>query len=143
MMQSSSTFDTGEFQMKSKLVAAAIIASSGVAGPAFAHHSYAMFDKSREIEMRNAVVVEWQWTSPHTWLYVIVPGPGGAAARYSIEGGNPGLMRRLRFAKGSFAPGDRLTIYVSPLRSGQPGGALNAARLANGTMLGERLNGAH
>ena len=129
--------------MNSKLVAAAILAACAVSAPAFAHHSYAMFDKSKEIEMKNAVVVEWQWTSPHTWLYVMAPGPGGKAARFSIEGGNPGLMRRLGFAKGSFAPGDKLTIYVSPLRNGQPGGALSAVRLTNGTLIGERLNGAH
>ena len=129
--------------MKCKFIALALLASALISVPAIAHHSYAMFDKSREIEMRGAVVVEWQWTSPHTWLYVVVPGPGGATSRYSLEGGNPGLMRRLGFAKGSFAAGDRVTVYVSPLRSGQPGGAINAVRLANGTLLGERLNGAH
>ena len=109
-----------------------------VAAPVLAHHSYAMFEKSREIEMTNAVVVEWQWTSPHVWLYVMVPS-GGKTTRYSIEGGNPGLMRRQGFAKGSMSPGDKVTVYVSPLKSGQPGGALNAVKLANGTLLGERM----
>ena len=113
-------------------------AAMAVAAPVLAHHSYAMFDKSREIEMANAVVVEWQWTSPHVWLYVMVP-INGKTVRYSIEGGNPGLMRRQGFGKGSMSPGDKITVYVSPLKSGQPGGAINAVKLANGTLLGERM----
>jgi hypothetical protein len=48
-------------------------------------------------------------------------------------------MRRLGFAKGSIKPGDRVTVYVSPLRSGLKGGSLNAVRFANGRILGERL----
>ena len=105
--------------------------------PAGAHHSFAMFDTTKEIELKNATVVEWQWTSPHTWLYVIVP-EGGKQVKYSIEGGNPGLMRRQGFGKGSMSPGDKITVYMAPLRSGQPGGAVNAVRLANGQTLGER-----
>ena len=114
---------------------AAALAATIAAIPVEAHHSYAMFDKSREIELANVTVREWQWTSPHTWLYVIATN----GDRYSIEGGNPGLMRRLGFAKGSIMPGQRVTVYMAPLRSGLKGGALNAVRLANGQMLGERL----
>ena len=114
---------------------AAALAATIAAVPAEAHHSYAMFDKSREIELANVTVREWQWTSPHTWLYVIAAN----GDRYSIEGGNPGLMRRLGFAKGSIKAGDRVTVYIAPLRSGLKGGSLNAVRLANGQMLGERL----
>ena len=120
--------------MKAKFIIAAFAAALA-AVPAQAHHSYAMFDKSREIELANVTVKEWQWTSPHTWLFVVAPN----GERYSIEGGNPGLMRRLGFAKGSILPGDRVTVYISPLRSGLKGGAVNAVRLANGRLLGERL----
>ena len=58
--------------------------------------------------------------------------------KYSIEGGNPGLMRRQGFGKGSMSPGDKITVYIAPLRSGQPGGAINAVVLKNGQTLGER-----
>lgn len=119
-------------------LAAAAAMGVAVGAPAVAHHSFAMFDTSKEIELRNATVVQWQWTSPHTWLYVTAPGPGGKAVKYSIEGGNPGLMRRQGFGKGSFSPGDKITVYMAPLRNGQPGGAVNAVRLANGQVLGER-----
>ncbi|WP_174279136.1 DUF6152 family protein [Sphingomonas bacterium] len=107
--------------------------------PAVAHHSFAMFDKTKEIVLKGAVVKEWQWTSPHTWLYVLVPNGSGAPDKYSIEGGNPGVMRRDGFAKGSLNAGDKVTIYMAPLRSGEKGGSLNAVVLPNGKMLGERM----
>ncbi len=109
------------------------------AAPAIAHHSFAMFDKAKEIELKDATVKDWQWTSPHTWLYVVVPNGTANPDKYSLEGGNPGLMRRLGFEKGSIAPGDKVTIYVSPLLSGEKGGAINAVRLPDGKVLGERM----
>lgn len=118
--------------MKVRMVIAALVAFAAV--PAVAHHSFAMFDTSREVELRNVTVKEWQWTSPHTWLFVIAAN----GDRYSIEGGNPGLMRRQGFTKGSMAPGMRVTVYIAPLRSGQKGGAINAVVLPSGQVLGER-----
>ena len=121
-----------------KKTALALVATAALAAPALAHHSYAMFDNSRELEIKGTVQ-EWQWTSPHTWLYLVVPNPkGGEPIKYSVEGGNPGLLRRQGFTKGSMQPGDKVTVYVSPLKSGQNGGALDAVMLPNGKLLGER-----
>ena len=113
--------------------AAALIPPSTVA-----HHSFAMFDPAKEIEIAGTVV-EWQWTSPHTWLYVLVPAGGKEPDKWSVEGGNPGLMRRDGFAKDSFSPGDKVKLYILPLRSGEKGGALNQAIFPDGKVLGKRL----
>ena len=121
--------------MKFKLAHAVIAAlAAAVAAPALAHHSFAMFDTTREIQLANMTVREWQWTSPHTWLFAVAPN----GDRYSLEGGNPGLMRRQGFTKGSMLPGMRITIFMAPLRSGEKGGAINAVILPGGQMLGER-----
>ena len=122
---------------KFRIIAALAVLAAPL--PVAAHHSFAMFDKSKEVVLRNAVVKDWQWTSPHTWLYVVVPNGTGNPDKYSIEGGNPGLMRREGFAKGSLAPGDKVTIYIAPLRSGDKGGSLNAVLLPSGKLLGERM----
>ena len=124
--------------MKAKVLGA-MLATLLVPQASFAHHSFAMFDNTKEMELKNATVVEWQWTSPHTWLYLLVPNGTRTPDKYSIEGGNPGNLRRSGFGKGSMAPGDKVTVYISPLRSGEKGGALNAVMLPNGTMLGKRL----
>ena len=123
---------------KSLAVAAALALAAPM--PALAHHSFAMFDHTKEIELKNATVVEWQWTSPHTWLYVLVPNAKGQAEKYSIEGGNPGALRRDGFGKGTLSPGDKVTVYMSPLRSGEKGGAMNAVVLPNSKMLGTRMS---
>ena len=123
---------------KSLAIAAALARAAPM--PALAHHSFAMFDHTKEVELKNATVVEWQWTSPHTWLYVLVPNAKGQAEKYSIEGGNPGALRRDGFGKGTLSPGDKVTVYMSPLRSGEKGGAMNAVVLPNSKMLGTRMS---
>ncbi len=123
--------------MTKKMLIAALAATGTIPAALHAHHSYAMFDHGKEIEL-TGTVREWQWTSPHTWLYLVVPNGKGSPTRYSIEGGNPGLLRRQGFSKGSMQPGDKVTVYMAPLKSGDKGGALDAVKLANGATLGER-----
>lgn len=126
-------------KLKRKITVAALLVALSLPLAALAHHSFAMFDKDKEIELKDATVVEWQWTSPHTWLFVTVPNGSKTAEKYSIEGGNPGLLRRQGFAKGSMKPGDKVTIYMSPLKSGEKGGVINAVKLKDGKTLGERM----
>ena len=124
--------------MNRKLVVLASVGAFAAPLAAIAHHSFAMFDPTKEVEV-TGTVVEWQWTSPHTWLYVLVPGSAKEPDKYSIEGGNPGVLRREGYAKDSIKAGDKVTVYMQPLRSGEKGGAINAVKLPNGTMLGKRL----
>ena len=124
--------------MNRKFALAAMLSALAAPLPALAHHSYAMFDHTKEVTLKNATVVSWEWTSPHTWLYVLVPEGGKEPAKYSVEGGNPGLLRRLGYSKGSMAAGDKVTVFMSPLKNGEKGGALTAVQLSNGTLLGER-----
>ena len=121
--------------MNFRIFAVVAIAAAGLAMPASAHHSFAMFDKTKEVELKGATVNDWQWTSPHTWLYVVAAD----GSKYSIEGGNPGVMRREGFGKGTMSPGDKVTVYMSPLRSGEKGGSINAVTLKDGKTLGERM----
>ena len=128
--------------MRGKLVMAAAVAAALAPLPVLAHHSFALFDQTKEVELKDATVVEWQWTSPHTWLYVLVPNGTGEPDKYSVEGANPGNIRREGFDKGTMSPGDKVTVYMAPLKDGQKGGAMNAVVLANGKMLGSRLEAA-
>lgn len=105
---------------------------------AFAHHSFAMFDNTKEVELKGTVQ-QWQWTSPHVWLYLLVPNGSNEPDKYTIEGGNPGQLRRDGYAKGSMAAGDKVTVYMSPLRNGEKGGAITAIVLPDGKVLGTRL----
>ena len=108
--------------------------------PALAHHSFAMFDQTKEVILKDATVKEWQWTSPHTWLYVFVPNGSSTPDKSSIEGGNPGILRRQGFGIGSMKPGDKVTVYIHPLKSGEKGGSLYGVVLADGKTLGTTVN---
>ena len=125
--------------MRTSLALTGIVASLA-STTALAHHSFAMFDRTKEVELKQAVVARWEWTNPHIWLDVMVPSGKGPAGRYSIEGGSTGLLRRQGWEKNSLKPGDKITVYFSPLKSGEPGGSLLAVMLPSGKMLGARLD---
>ena len=125
--------------MNRKLTCARVAAALLVSLPALAHHSFAMFDHTREVELKDATVIKWEWTNPHSWLYLAVPNGTPVPDRYTIEGNNPGVLRRQGFGIGTLKPGDKVTIYMWPLLSGDKGGALTVVVLADGRVLGQHL----
>jgi hypothetical protein len=64
-----------------------------LAGPAFAHHIFAMFDYNKDVTIVGDVK-ELQWTNPHIHLLVNVPDGKGGVNEWDIEGGTPGGLRR-------------------------------------------------
>lgn len=112
------------------LVAGAVLASS--AAPQ-AHHSFAMFDNQRTVTMEGTVVA-WQWRNPHAFLEVRVPGQGGRSVVWSFEGPSVNYLTRRGWTKRSLKAGDRVSVVMSPLRNGRPGGLLQRA-IVNGRPL--------
>jgi len=47
------------------------IAVAIYASPAFAHHSFAMFDADSKMTVEG-IVKEFQWTNPHAWIMLTV-----------------------------------------------------------------------
>jgi hypothetical protein len=108
------------------------------ATPASSHHSFSMFERDKQITLRGTVK-EFQWTNPHSWIQLTVPGASGAAAvEWAIEGGSPNQLVRTGWAKDSLKPGDQVTVVTKPLRNGGPGGSLVSVTLPTGQVLGER-----
>ena len=92
---------------------------------ALAHHSFAMFDMSSAVTL-TGTVKELQWTAPHVLIWVTEDAKGGQTAGklWTIElSTGPAPLSRLGWTKRSVAPGDRVTVELSPLRSGDPGGS--------------------
>ena len=58
-------------------------AAASLAAPAFAHHSHAMFDYMRIVEVTGTVKV-FHWTNPHAWLHVMAPDPAGKMTEYKL-----------------------------------------------------------
>ena len=105
------------------------------AGPAPAHHSFAMFDTANQVTL-TGVVTAFQWTNPHAYIELDVQEPGGAVKHWTIELGSPSILMRANWKFNSIKKGDRITAVVSPLRNGEPGSLLARVTLADGRVLG-------
>ena len=115
--------------------AAVLGASLTAAMPASAHHSFAMFDPQHPIQLEGTVK-SWEFTNPHSWLVLMVMR-GDAPIEYNVEGSSVNTLIRQGFGPHTFAPGDKITVVISPLKSGADGGAFVKAIKADGTTLTE------
>ena len=112
----------------------AAILSLGLAtmsAPAMAHHSFAMFDQNKIVELKDATVVEFRWGNPHVFILLQSGGK-----RYAVECSSPSALSSTGWKFNSVKVGDKISVTIFPLRDGRPGGALNVATLANGQKLG-------
>lgn len=89
---------------------------------ALAHHSNAMFDDSKQVEVAGTVQ-EFQWTNPHIFIELMVDGPNGPS-KFIIEGPTPGVLRGHDWKFNSLKAGDKIVAKVRPLREGNSGGYL-------------------
>jgi len=94
-----------------------------LAGPATAHHAFAMFDTNREV-MLDGTVKEFQWTNPHTWVQLLVKDPSGKEVEWAIEGASPNNLARFGWTRNSLKAGDRVQAVVHPMKDGTIGGSL-------------------
>ena len=103
----------------------------GVAAPAWAHHSFAMYDHSGTVTV-NGTVTNFQWTNPHAYLELDVYDASGKSTHYSIEMTSINMMRRLGWKSSLIQSGDKVRATMAPLLSGKHGGLLIDVTLADG-----------
>ena len=116
--------------------AVAIAAAASVVGPLHAHHSGAMFDYDKSLTLAGTVK-QFQWTHPHCWIELSVPGEKGAE-NWSVEMGAPLQLYQGGWKPGTLKPGDEIKVVVRPVRDGtQKAGLFVSAARADGTVLGK------
>jgi hypothetical protein len=119
--------------LRTRLIFGAIImgAVTAVSWPAYAHHSFAVYDRSKLLTLKGNVK-SFQWTNPHCVIWVLVqPDGGGAPQEWSFETTSPGVLTRGGWTRNSVKPGDRVVVEFYPLRDGSHGGGLNAVTLVD------------
>jgi hypothetical protein len=104
------------------------------AGPALAHHSFAMYDGSKTLTLKGTIK-SLQWTNPHVIIWINVEQPGAEPQLWSVEVSSPGAMTRSGWTRHSLQPGEPVVVQLSPLRDGNRGGSLRKITTANGTVL--------
>lgn len=102
-----------------------------------AHHSPAVFDRTKEIKLVG-VVKEFKWSNPHSWIELDVRNEKGVVETWGVEMNPPSYLIKAGWKRTSIKAGDEVTVMVHPLRNGEKGGQFRSITLPNGQMLGER-----
>jgi hypothetical protein len=118
--------------MMKSVVATLLLAA---ALPLAAHHSAAMFDNTKVVEIKGTVK-EFQWTNPHVWIQVVVQKSPTVSEEWSIEGGGPNTLSRQGWRPTSFKAGETVTLRVNPMRDGTPAGLFVGVKFADAKTLG-------
>ena len=121
------------FKLRYAMVAAGALVA---AIPVFAHHSFAMFDMTQKVTLAGGTVTEFQWTNPHAYIEIDVPDDKGAVKHWSIEMGSPSILKASGWKFSDLKKGDKPTLIVNPLKTGQSGGFLFQITLPDGRKLG-------
>lgn len=103
---------------------------------ALAHHSFAMFDQSRQLSLKGTVT-QFQWTNPHAFIHLDVANDSGGTDSWQVELNSPNNLRRQGWRSSSVKPGDHVTLILNPLKDGSKGGLFIAVTLPDGSVLGD------
>jgi hypothetical protein len=116
----------------------ALIAATGLlgvmSGAARAHHSYAMFDMKDTVTL-TGTIREFQWTNPHSWIWIDVPNSTGGSDQWGIEDMSPNYLSRRGWSKHTLNPGDKVSVLIHPVKESQHGGSFISVTLADGTVM--------
>lgn len=127
---------------RTKACCAALMAAGifGAASPLLAHHSFTMFDMTKRMTLIGTVS-SFEWTNPHSYIEIDVPDDKGAVKHWSIEMGSPSILMQSGWKFSSLKAGEKVTLIINPMKSGQAGGFLSTATLPDGRVLsnGPRL----
>jgi hypothetical protein len=110
----------------------------GAAAPSLvAHHSPAIFDRTKEVTLVGTVKT-FRWQNPHSYIHIEVAGEGGTPVLWVAELTSPTYLVAAGWRSNTIKPGDKVSIVVNPVRTGEPAGIFVSLTLADGTVLHER-----
>jgi len=121
--------------MRFQFAGAVVCAVALAAGPAQAHHSFAMFDMTKTVSV-TGTVRQFQWTNPHSYIQLIAKDASGHDVEWSMEMGAPMYLYARGWRPSTIKAGMRVTVVLHPLRNGQPGGVVSEVTMPDGTPIG-------
>ena len=90
------------------------VCAAAVAAPAMAHHSFAMFDNEKTVDMKGTVK-EFEWTNPHAWLYLVATNEAGKPEEWAFEMASPLQLTSKGWKQDSLKAGDKITSTLEGL----------------------------
>lgn len=110
--------------------------------PAYAHHSTGAFDASKVVAIEGTVT-QFRWINPHASIKLDGKANGGFPnGLWTVEMTAPTVLVNTGWKRTSLKVGDKVTIFINPLRNavtlkdGSQGGLYVGALLQDGSKLG-------
>ncbi len=123
--------------MKRSLIACAAVLTMLMAVSLGAHHSPVLFDRSVKKTL-TGTVTEFAWMNPHASIQLDVVNESGVKERWGVEMGSPNSLVKSGWKSTLLKAGDKITVVVNPLKSGERGGIFVSLTLADGRTFGGR-----
>jgi hypothetical protein len=120
--------------MNFKALCLAAVGTVALAAPAFAHHSFAMFDAEKLVTL-NGTVKDFEWTNPHSWIRINVADTAGVERQWAIEMNSPAQNAQRGWKSDTLKPGDKISLTIHPLKDGSRGGQFMTVKFADGKSL--------
>jgi hypothetical protein len=127
---------------KVALLGAALGVGAWGVAPALAHHSTAAFDNTQVVKIEGTIT-QFRWINPHASIKIDGTSEGDAPdGLWTVEMTAPNVLINQGWKRTSLKVGDKVTIYVNPLRNaitlndGSQGGLYVGVVLADGSTLG-------
>ena len=124
-------------------LAAAATAATLSALPAGAHHSTAAFDTSRVVKIEGTIT-QFRWINPHASIKIDGVSDGDDPdGLWTVEMTAPNVLINQGWTRTALKAGDKVTMFVNPLRNavelndGSSGSLYVGVILANGDKLGQ------
>jgi hypothetical protein len=108
-----------------------------ISAPVFAHHGYAAYDMTTT-QLIKGTIVNLLLLNPHSSVEFDVKAADGTVEHWFSESANPRNMKLAGFTPDSIKPGDQVTIYYHPSKSGAHVVVLTKVEFADGRVLSMR-----
>jgi uncharacterized protein DUF6152 len=125
------------FNLKGLLAGFAFMLGLSMAGPVWAHHSMAGFDRTKTVNLVGTVK-QFKWANPHSWIEMEVPNPKGGVDIWNVEMTSPAVLIRAGWKSNTIKPGDKVTVGAHPQISGELGGIFVSVTLPGGETLTDK-----
>jgi hypothetical protein len=129
-------------QRFARFASAAVLAGLLVV-PAAAHHSTAAFDTSRVVKIEGTIT-QFRWINPHASIKIDGTSEGDDPdGVWTVEMTAPNVLINQGWTRTALKVGDKVTMFVNPLRNqvvlndGSTGSLYVGVVLANGEKLGQ------